>query len=603
MERVVAAQADRRVVAPDAPDHVVRALAAPRRRPPWGTPRCRASTSGRARSPRSPRPGRRRRGRPPRRGYRSPRARRPAGARRRRPRRRSAASPPSRARSGRSAPRSLGRAAMPSRASVRAGRARPIDGRPPSRRGRAEDSRGRWLDRAPRSRAEECRWTTSSAGDPPGPARARRVATPGPVAPAPPLPAPPRPGSSVLRSPSGPMDAARVGRFPGGDALVATADGAAARRARHAGGLARPRALPAARDLRRDAGRFVPDAGDDGAARDRRRADAAVVHGDAATLDSRLDPPLTAGLGSFPVAPASPIASRASLAAMLAHPRRLDRPPRLHGAELGYLRPEWDRARRIVTTGPPIEPQTIAVSPAALCALRLIDDPGVDITAARSVTRPLRTRVRMPAMAARNTGAGPRDRAGGSRAGAWSPARSSPPRRRSTARRGGSFPSGTAPAADRAPHRAPRHLGLRGLRGRAHPLRRDAGRRRGRDPRARDAPRAARWVRRDLSERPGRHGRDHGGGHRARRARCPEAWRRDRAARRARPHRARPHQPRARRRADAGLSDREREEVPRTAASRSHTGTIERAATPDEAGRGAVREDPLRSCARGRRAP
>lgn len=142
-------------------------------------------------------------------------------------------------------------------------------------------------------------------------------------------------------------------------------------------------------------------------------------------LDSGLNPLLIDGMGPFPrlgiagAAMATTIATYTSLIALLVYLYRKDLPLRLRGAELGYLKPEWSMLKRIVSTGLPIGLQMIVITTAALSMLRLINQQGVDTTAAYAVTQQIWTYVQMPAMAlgaavsamaAQNIGAGQWDR-------------------------------------------------------------------------------------------------------------------------------------------------------------------------------------------------
>ncbi len=145
----------------------------------------------------------------------------------------------------------------------------------------------------------------------------------------------------------------------------------------------------------------------------------------AAVLDVILNPVFILGLGPFPAmgvggsALATAVGSYVSLAAMLAYVYGRDLPLRLRGAELGYLRPDGAILKLMLTKGLPMGIQMIVVSASMLAMMTLINERGVDTTAAFGATQQLWTYVQMPAMAlgaavsamtAQNIGAGRWDR-------------------------------------------------------------------------------------------------------------------------------------------------------------------------------------------------
>lgn len=124
-------------------------------------------------------------------------------------------------------------------------------------------------------------------------------------------------------------------------------------------------------------------------------------------LDSGLNPVLILGLGPFPelgiagaaTATATAVASWTSLAALLAWTYSRDLPLRLRGSELRYLLPNPAILKSVLTKGLPIGLQMIVISSAALSMLRLVNDLGVDTTAAYGVAQQLWTYIQTPAMA------------------------------------------------------------------------------------------------------------------------------------------------------------------------------------------------------------
>ncbi|HET9812489.1 MAG TPA: MATE family efflux transporter [Sphingomicrobium sp.] len=142
-------------------------------------------------------------------------------------------------------------------------------------------------------------------------------------------------------------------------------------------------------------------------------------------LDVGLNPVLINGWGPVPQlgiqgsALATTIAAYLSLAAMLTYAYARDLPLRLRGRELCYLWPDRGLLRVIFGKGFPMGLQMIVISSSALTMLGLVNQEGVEVTAAYGVTQQLWTYVQMPAMAlgaavsamaAQNIGAGNWDR-------------------------------------------------------------------------------------------------------------------------------------------------------------------------------------------------
>ncbi|WP_339114174.1 MATE family efflux transporter [Thioclava sp. GXIMD2076] len=145
----------------------------------------------------------------------------------------------------------------------------------------------------------------------------------------------------------------------------------------------------------------------------------------AVVLAAVLNPCLILGLGPLPElgiggsAISLGLANYVSLVAMLAYIYLRDLPLRLRGAELRFLIPDGALLRQIVAKGLPIGLQMVVVTTAALTVLRLINNEGVDTTAAYGAVQQIWTYVQMPAMAlgaavsamaAQNIGAGRFDR-------------------------------------------------------------------------------------------------------------------------------------------------------------------------------------------------
>jgi len=138
-------------------------------------------------------------------------------------------------------------------------------------------------------------------------------------------------------------------------------------------------------------------------------------------LDIGLNPVFILGLGPAPrlgihgSALATTIAAYISLAGMIGYIYARDLPLRLRGRELAFLSPDPGLLRVILTKGFPMGLQMIVISSSALAMLGLVNQHGVQVTAAYGVTQQLWTYVQMPAMAlgaavsamaAQNIGAG-----------------------------------------------------------------------------------------------------------------------------------------------------------------------------------------------------
>jgi putative MATE family efflux protein len=142
-------------------------------------------------------------------------------------------------------------------------------------------------------------------------------------------------------------------------------------------------------------------------------------------LDVGLNPVFILGLGPAPrlgihgSALATTVAAYLSLAGMIGYIYARDLPLRLRGPELRFLSPDRALLKTILTKGFPIGLQMIVISSSALAMLGLVNQHGVQVTAAYGVTQQLWTYVQMPAMAlgaavsamvAQNIGAGNWDR-------------------------------------------------------------------------------------------------------------------------------------------------------------------------------------------------
>lgn len=155
----------------------------------------------------------------------------------------------------------------------------------------------------------------------------------------------------------------------------------------------------------------------------------------AVVLDIVLNPVLILGMGPAPAmgiagsALATAIANGVSLCGMALYIYAKDLPLRLRGAELGYLRPDFQVLRVMLAKGLPMGVQMIVVSSSMLAMMTMVNAEGVATTAAFGATQQLWTYVQMPAMAlgaavsamtAQNIGAGRWDRVARiTRAGIW----------------------------------------------------------------------------------------------------------------------------------------------------------------------------------------
>lgn len=147
--------------------------------------------------------------------------------------------------------------------------------------------------------------------------------------------------------------------------------------------------------------------------------------GMAVILDIVLNPLFILGIGPIPAlgisgsALATAIANYISLTAMLVYVYQKDLPLRLKGQELWLLVPDLKVLKLIFSKGLPMGIQMIVVSSAMLTMMRLVNQEGVNTTAAFGATQQLWTYIQMPAMAlgaavsamaAQNIGAGKWDR-------------------------------------------------------------------------------------------------------------------------------------------------------------------------------------------------
>ena len=138
-------------------------------------------------------------------------------------------------------------------------------------------------------------------------------------------------------------------------------------------------------------------------------------------LDVALNPLLILGLGPFPEmgiagsATATLIAQVTALIAMVSFLYRTDKPLRLRGAELRYIRPAPELSRSILIKGLPMGLQLFVVSGSALVMIGFVNGYGVATAAAYGVSAQLWSYIQMPAMAlgaaasamaAQNIGAG-----------------------------------------------------------------------------------------------------------------------------------------------------------------------------------------------------
>ena len=138
-------------------------------------------------------------------------------------------------------------------------------------------------------------------------------------------------------------------------------------------------------------------------------------------LDVVLNPVLILGLGPFPAlgisgsAAATLIAQVTALIAMVVFLYRTDKPLRLRGEELRYIRPSRALSKSILVKGLPMGLQLFVVSGSALVMIGFVNGYGVATAAAYGVSAQLWSYIQMPAMAlgaaasamaAQNIGAG-----------------------------------------------------------------------------------------------------------------------------------------------------------------------------------------------------
>lgn len=144
-------------------------------------------------------------------------------------------------------------------------------------------------------------------------------------------------------------------------------------------------------------------------------------------LDVLLNPLLIAGAGPLPrlgiagSALATAIASYAAMIGLVIYVYWRDLPLRLRGAELGYLIPDPNELRFIVTKGLPMAAQMLMISAAGIVMIGLANREGAMISAAYGASLQVWTYLQMPAMAisaalsamaAQSIGAGLVDRLG-----------------------------------------------------------------------------------------------------------------------------------------------------------------------------------------------
>ncbi len=152
-----------------------------------------------------------------------------------------------------------------------------------------------------------------------------------------------------------------------------------------------------------------------------------IFMGLSAVLDAGLNPLLIAGIGPFPhmgiagAGVATMIANYATAAGLLAYIYARDLPIRLRGAEWRYLLPELTLLKLILSKGLIMGLQMLVMTASGLVMITLVNQAGIETTAAYGVTAQIWTYVQMPAMAisaavsamaAQNIGAGRWDRVG-----------------------------------------------------------------------------------------------------------------------------------------------------------------------------------------------
>src|SRR5690606_39435530 len=85
--------------------------------------------------------------------------------------------------------------------------------------------------------------------------------------------------------------------------------------------------------------------------------------------------------------------------AMVVYVYAKDLPLRLRGAELWYLKPDWEELRFIVTKGVPMGAQMLVMIAAGIIIVGLVNREGLLTTAAYGAAKQLFTYIHMPAMA------------------------------------------------------------------------------------------------------------------------------------------------------------------------------------------------------------
>ncbi|WP_067737826.1 MATE family efflux transporter [Novosphingobium naphthalenivorans] len=146
-----------------------------------------------------------------------------------------------------------------------------------------------------------------------------------------------------------------------------------------------------------------------------------------AAIDAILNPVLIMGVGPLPAlgitgsAAATAFANIAGLTYQIWRIYRQDLPMRLRGHELGYVLPQSEDLRYIVTKGLPMGAQMLIVSSAGLIMIGLVNREGLDAAAAYGASLQLWNYLQMPAfamgtavsaMVAQSLGAGDHTRVG-----------------------------------------------------------------------------------------------------------------------------------------------------------------------------------------------
>jgi putative MATE family efflux protein len=124
-----------------------------------------------------------------------------------------------------------------------------------------------------------------------------------------------------------------------------------------------------------------------------------------ALLDAGLNPVFILGLGPAPrmgiagSATATLVSSYSVLILLLVYIYARDLPIRLRGSELRYLLPNTKLLKVIVTKGVPMGLQMMVLTLSGFVMIGLVNQRGVDVTAAYGVAQQLWTYIQMPAMA------------------------------------------------------------------------------------------------------------------------------------------------------------------------------------------------------------